>query len=85
MRVIENNKLKKGMLVTDIIPGGILTPVYLTVAKISRKHSKVFMKYTDHPLGATLENGGYCSDKNGLIPFSSIMEWYLVEEEDENN
>jgi hypothetical protein len=82
MREIKNNELREGMLVTDITPGGQLKPVYFTFVKMEK--DRVCMKHTDHPLGATKEEGGYIENKDGLTTFSSVYEWYLVEE-DENN
>jgi hypothetical protein len=82
MREIWEKELRKGMLVTDITPGGKLKPVYFTFVKMEK--DRVCMKHTDHPLGATKEEGGYIENKDGLTKFTSIDVWYLVEE-DEND
>ena len=75
MKKIKGNKLKKGMVVSDIKPGGIVQPIVLEFIKF--KDDRMFFKHVSGP--------DYYSKspvEKGLIGFTvGIVDYFYLNEE----
>lgn len=75
MKRIESNKLKKGMIVSDIKPGGKMKPVYLKFVK--RRKGQIYFEHISGP--AHYEESPLMK---GLIGFfeDDELRWHLIED-----